>query len=174
MTPPMTYRKWNRLPAKVEIIIDTNEQREWRFPATTYVYAPRCPNRRDLVQITTRRESLRELGADYAVFHGDFLVTGVERKGSASEVAKNMLTCDFRRTKASLTRLSACKARSWLIFDFAYPVDADGQAACAAMTQLAGDLDLYVMWLHSRPPGIGAGRIVADLLLATYADYLGA
>ena len=175
------YRRWKCLPPTVQISIDTNEQRPWRLPDSVYVYAPRCRYTRDLVHIQIVHESLQAYGVDYAIRTSDTddrtgagndfdgVVVGVERKGSESEIVKNMLTRDYRRTKKSLEKLRVSCVSPWLILDMPYPQTEEGLAAAAGFLSFASYSDVKVLWLHTSAGKDTAGRVVASLMLSEYA-----
>lgn len=89
-----------RLPPKLTIDIDTREKNPLRFPASVCVLDG--SDWRTL-PVSTHRVTLSF--GDYRLSEYPHLLVA-ERKGSVSELASNLLTDDYARTRRSLERLA--------------------------------------------------------------------
>lgn len=107
-----------RVPHKITIIKDSNEQYPLLFPEHIEWYQYRDNSDPGLITITVEKRRLSE--GDYALAGYEHLGL-VERKGAITEIAGNMLSDDYSRARSAFERLAEACLHPYLLLDVTVP-----------------------------------------------------
>jgi len=165
-----------KVPRNFRIAVDSREKRPLLFPAHLRYFDE--GGKPHLVRLETVVETLPY--GDYCPA-GNIKAVAVERKGSAEEIAGNLLTSDRRRALSSLRRLAEGTEQPILLLDF--PISqlmgvekgrpAPGEVI-SALLRLVRELGLSLIHASSgASPATrrNLGSIVAHMLLEGALSY---
>lgn len=102
----------------ITVLYDRNEQVPVKFPTHITFY----PNR-----LSQSAQSLRVEAQKAVLDFGDYCLLGfekccvIERKASVDELAKNLMSADYKRSHSSLSRLVAGCSHPYLLLDESLP-----------------------------------------------------
>lgn len=154
-------------PRKLTVLVDTREQTPLTFPSNLLWMPGGAP-----VAITCKRATLD--AGDYALAEHPKLF-GVERKGSASELAHNFSRADWPRQQRALTRLCSTYAHPYLLVE-ATPNDLTSEPNYPMLGVLLGSLPtLYPslrLMLVGRQRSVGRRISLGEFILQFFLGHL--
>lgn len=147
-------------PHQVTVLIDERERKPLEFPKSLWWWSP--ARHEHLLRVRTVVKRLRT--GDYAI-RGYRDVVLVERKGSLSELAKNLFTRDVSRFRAALDRLQRECRHPTLLLDMSAQLRASRYARnpdqiIDGITREAIQRGLHLLWLPPTSRGTRTGELV--------------
>lgn len=163
-------RLFTPLPRRLRVAVDTAEKKPWPFPKSLCF-------RDTSIRVEVERVPL--YAGDYQIALGGQSHTEstiVERKGSISELYKNVFTADRRRFLAALDKLVSSTKRPVIALNFKVtqvftptPLVREPEKVLDKLYEYAAERGIPIMWLPPTPIPIHNGEVLLRWMLTQAA-----